>query len=186
MIQKQWKKKIANDITEDHQIADEQKIGLGDIFPKIRLYMALTEINGQNIEDMPYKEILKIFKRAVPPHVCIFQRYDYRRHELTKEWFAQETIRKLGKWVEDPRMARWQFVDVCRKGSIPAVQRLLDQGFDIQSDDAVKNTGLHYAAANNDEEMINFLIKNKIKIEERNKHMETPLILAVISGKHKL
>lgn len=179
---KAMEKKIANDITEDHQIADEQKIGLGDIFPKIRLFMAITEINGQNIEDMPYKEILKIFKRAVPPHVCIFQRYDYRRHELTKEWFSQEKIRALGKWVEDPRMARWQFVDVCRKGSISAVQRLLDQGFDVQSDDPVKNTGLHYAAANNDLEMINFLIKNKIKIEERNKHMETPMILAVISG----
>ena len=67
---------------------------------------------------MDYKEILKIFKRCVPPHVCIFRRYDYRRHELTKEWFSMETMRKLGKWVEDPRMAKWHFVDVCRNGDV--------------------------------------------------------------------
>ena len=52
---------------------------------------------------------------------------------------------------------------------------LWDNGADFTSKDAQKNTVVHYAAANNKVEILNFILEKGIDYKQKNNNGKTPL-----------
>jgi hypothetical protein len=88
-------RKMAARIGRDHVTADAKKIHLSDLFPNIRLGFILSNINGDDVENLPFAEVLSVIKTHRPPHRAEFRRYDYKVDPMTGAWVDLERIREL-------------------------------------------------------------------------------------------
>lgn len=91
-------------ISDDHVVADEKGIFIGEMFPTIQAGYILTEINFVPTEDQAFDGILALIRNTKPPHRAFFKRYDMRKDPLTGEWATLEQLRDDGVCVEDPRL----------------------------------------------------------------------------------
>ena len=85
--------------------------------------------------------------------------------------------------MEDPRLARSFFTQVCRKGDNEEIALHLRRGAEINSYEAATGqTGLHAAACHAHLETMALLIKEGAELDARDRNMETPLLLATRTG----
>src|SRR5690606_20138463 len=83
---KKIEKQLADNISDDHIIADEQQTDLHGLFPAVQLGMIVTKIGSEAVEDWPFEAIMRQLQREDSPHVLQFRRYDYRMDVLTGVW----------------------------------------------------------------------------------------------------
>lgn len=125
---KELEKLAADRISNDHVVADEQRVGVAELFPTVQLGYIICSVNGNECEDMPYEEIMGIINENFPPHTLELRRYDYRQNISTGEWESLQEMRDQKKYVEDPRLVRSFFVDTCRKGLCAEIGMRLRRG----------------------------------------------------------
>jgi ankyrin repeat protein len=69
-----------------------------------------------------------------------------------------------------------------RTGHIPALESMLNTGFDINSQAGDGNTGLHCAAHANQVETVDYLLRKGARLDVKNKRFETALFEAAVGG----
>ena len=76
-----------------------------------------------------------------------------------------------------------QLHDDAKKGNVGEVERLIEEGADVNAKDEGGNTPLHWAAFYGNAPMAELLIKNGAKVNAQNKLRATPLHVAAFEGK---
>lgn len=173
---------LADLVTEDHVYADDEHIPVADVFIGVTYAMRVMDINGMRVAGKQFDDILDVLQRARTPHLVTFERYDYRFNLVTGDWEPLETLRAQGKYVEDPRVAFEVYLDMCRKGDLVGVELSLKQGIDVDTRDATRSTGLHYAAANGQVHIIDALVEAGATIEIKDANRLTPMLTACRKG----
>ncbi|EGB04043.1 hypothetical protein AURANDRAFT_8035, partial [Aureococcus anophagefferens] len=74
------------------------------------------------------------------------------------------------------------FIKACRGGLTSIVVRYIDEGQEVDAQDATQCTGLHYAAANGHVDVVRVLIGANASLEARDANKESPLIAACHRG----
>jgi hypothetical protein len=180
---KETEKEGAARISSDHVVADEQRVGIAELFPTIQNGFIVTAVNGNECEDLPFADIQTLIFENFPPHTLQMRRYDYRRDMAKGNWYSLQELRDQNKYVEDPRLVRSFFTDMCRKGNNAEIGLALRRGADINSyDSTTGQTGLHAAACGCKIETMEILINEGAEIDVRDRNMETPLLLATRTG----
>ena len=175
-------RKIAAKIGFDHVEADKRKIHLSDLFANIRVGNILSSLNGVDVENLPYTEVINFFRILRPPHKAEFRRYDFKTDPVTREWVNLEQTRQLGVILEDPRIPRMNFVTAAAGGVFDVVVKCLTDGEDVNASDHAGCSALHLACAHQHREIAQFLVKSGADINSRDKNMMTPLLSAVRKG----
>jgi len=88
-------RQIASNITDDHIIADEQGVFVGEIFPNLVEGYILCDFNGQNVEDWPFVKVSHLIRTSKSPHIVVFKRYDFKQIQLTGEWLSLHELREM-------------------------------------------------------------------------------------------
>ena len=70
---KEMEKLAADRISNDHVVADEQRIGVAELFPTVQLGYIITSVNGNGCEDMTFEEIMNLIYEV---SVCTVQTED--------------------------------------------------------------------------------------------------------------
>jgi ankyrin repeat protein len=180
---KDVEKAAAAKISADHVIADEQRVGVAELFPTVQVGYIVTNVNGFECENKPFEEIHNLVFENLPPHTLQFRRYDYRRDMAKGNWWSLEELRQQNKFVEDPRLVRSFFTNTCRVGNNDEIEMRLKRGADINSYDAATHqTGLHFAASNAHIDTMRLLLKYGADLEARDNNQETPFLLAARTG----
>ena len=183
---KEKEKEMSDQISEDHVEADQRGVGIAELYPTINLGYIITRVNGRHTEDMAFADILTVIEEAKPPHKLELRRYDYRQNELSGRWESLQELRLDGRFVEDPRVKRAQFVEAGRRGDVAELSLMLLRGEDINSMDRTHCTAFHQAAANGHFEAMELLVEKGADIELRDHNMETPLLHAARRGDIKV
>jgi len=178
----EMERETADRISEDHVLADQQSCSVSELFPAVRSGMIITEINGMKTEGLPWVEVHQLLQDALQPHVLEFRRYDYRENTVTGRWEPLQMLRERAQHVEDPRIGRELFIKACRGGLTSIVVRYIDEGQEVDAQDATQCTGLHYAAANGHVDVVRVLIGANASLEARDANKESPLIAACHRG----
>jgi RNAse (barnase) inhibitor barstar len=97
-------KELSELITDDHIIADERKISLAEYFPNVHMGYVLHSLNGFNLSQMTFEEVIAYVNKVRPPHKVDFRRYDYRFDPIENVWHTLPEVRELGTHVEDPML----------------------------------------------------------------------------------
>lgn len=99
---------------------------------------------------------------------------------------SAETIQKL----EDEKFAKDQLIELlccsCRLGDKPKALALIESGISVNSKDSQGISPLHWAAAFNCPDTVQYLLTAKANIHQRNNAGYTPLHNACLSGNLKL
>ncbi len=175
-------RRAAENISDDHIYADEQRIPFSDMFPNIRVGYILASINDLDVENMPYSDVIMAIRDAKPPHLAAFRRYDNRYDPFNVRWWTLPELREKKIFVDDPLLPQWEFVNAVNSGDTETVKKYIIQGEDPNALDPVGSTGMHYAATNNDFAMMNVLRDAGAKVDIRDKYMVTPYLSAVRKG----
>lgn len=183
---KEKEKDMADQISEDHVEADSRGVGIAELYPTINIGYIVTRVSGRAVEDMLFSDILTVIEEAKPPHKLELRRYDYRQNELSGKWESLQELRLDGRFVEDPRVKRQQFVEAGRRGDVAELSLMLLRGEDINSMDQTHCTAFHQAAANGHFEAMELLIEKGADIELRDHNMETPILHAARRGDTKV
>lgn len=101
--------------------------------------------------------------------------------------FSQETSASIlglesGKAILTSDAADEPLHDASYAGDMNEVQRLLDQGYDINSKDSAGATPLHYAASGGHLEVVDMLLKRGANVHAQGHLDYTPLHLAYFNG----
>ena len=64
--------------------------------------LILKSINGNDVENGPFDDIVYSMKNCRPPHRAIFLRYDFRYDPFNGTWQSLQELRDIGVCVEDP------------------------------------------------------------------------------------
>ena len=130
-----------------------------------------------------YETIMTLVKENFPPHTLEFRRYDFRRDMAHGNWWSLQELRDQNKYVEDPRLTRGFFTEICRRGKLDEIDLRLKRGADVNAYEAATGqTGLHLAASNSHLECMQLLLNRGANIETRDRNLDTPLLLAAHSG----
>jgi hypothetical protein len=175
-------RRAAENISDDHIYADEQRIPFSEMFPNIRVGYILSSINDLDVEHMPYSDVIMAIRDAKPPHLAAFRRYDNRYDPFNVRWWTLPELREMKIFVDDPLLPQWEFVNAVNSGATETVKKYIIQGEDPNALDPVGSTGMHYAASNNDFAMVNVLRDAGAKVDIRDKYMVTPYLSAVRKG----
>jgi hypothetical protein len=173
----------AKQISDDHIHADENHISFSDLFSNIHVGYILHTINDFALGDLKFNDIMKYLKDTSPPHLVGLKRYDYRYDPFTLSWLALQELRDLDIYVDDPLIARNEFVNLCATGTVQEVKTRILAGDDINSLDINKCTGLHHAAGKGELEIVKLLLEAGVKVDCRNIYMMTPYLTCVRSGR---
>ncbi|GMH71338.1 hypothetical protein TrRE_jg6651 [Triparma retinervis] len=180
---KDVEKATAAKISADHVIADEQRVGVAELFPTVQVGFIVTNVNGFECENKAFEEIHNLLFENFPPHTLQFRRYDYRRDMAKGNWWSLEELRQQNKFVEDPRLIRSFFTDTCRMGRNDEIEMRLASGADINSYEAATHqTGLHLAASNAHIDTMRLLLKRGAELEARDNNQDTAFLLAARTG----
>lgn len=131
----------------------------------------LSRINGELLEHLSFKDAMAKVLRSKSPHFAEFVRYDYRFDPFTNVWHSLEELREMGVCVEDPLLARVNFVNTAALGKVREVQQLLMRGEDPNSSDLSGNTALVMAAANKHPEVVELLVNAGADVNCRDKNV---------------
>mmetsp|Transcript_11672 Transcript_11672/g.40071 ORF Transcript_11672/g.40071 Transcript_11672/m.40071 type:complete len:670 (-) Transcript_11672:71-2080(-) len=175
-------RETAEKISEDHVLADQQSRSISELFPAVCAGMIITEINGIATEGAPWAEVHQLLQDAQQPHSLEFRRYDYRENSVSGKWEPLQVLRERGQYVEDPRVGREMFAQACRAGVLEIVLQYLEEGQEVDAQDATQCTGLHHAAANGHLGIISALLKAGASMEARDANKETPLAASCRRG----
>jgi len=170
-------------ISDDHIHADENHISFSDLFSNIHVGYVLYTINDFVLEDLKFNDIMKHLKDTSPPHLAAFKRYDYRYDPFTLSWLTLQELRDINIYVDDPLIARNEFVNLCTTGTVQEVKSRLLAGDDMNSLDINKCNGLHHAAGKGELEIVKLLLEAGIKVDCRDVYMMTPFLMCVRSGR---
>jgi len=88
-------KKTASRISDDHVVADERKIFIGDLFPNIISGYIVGKIDGFNVESLPFQEVMYKLKSAESPCNVSFRRYDYKYDPVHNMWKSLAELRDM-------------------------------------------------------------------------------------------
>lgn len=179
---KKVEKQLAENISDDHIIADEQHTDLATLFPAVQIGMILTKVGSQSVEDWRFEAIMRRLQQEESPHVLEFRRYDYRMDVLTGVWRTLGELRDMGVRLDDPRQSRTHFVQVAGEGDVEAVRWRLMQAEDVDSTDAAGRNALHTAAANGHVEVCRMLLAAGTLKDARDENGCTPVLLAARRG----
>ncbi|GMI18801.1 hypothetical protein TrLO_g11878 [Triparma laevis f. longispina] len=180
---KDEEKASAARISNDHMVADEQRLAVAELFPTIQCGFIVTSVNGNECEDKDFSEIMNLIVENFPPHTLQFRRYDYRQDVAHGNWWSLQELRDQNKYVEDPRLTRGFFTETCRRGSMAEIELRLKRGADVNAYEAATGqSGLHLAASNAHLEVMGLLLKAGADLEARDSNMDTPLLLAARTG----
>mmetsp|Transcript_5905 Transcript_5905/g.9917 ORF Transcript_5905/g.9917 Transcript_5905/m.9917 type:complete len:554 (-) Transcript_5905:190-1851(-) len=174
--------KLAELISDDHIEADRRNMGMPDLFPKVKPGMIITKINRAETEDLEFDEIMRQLDKAKQPHALELRRYDFQQDVLSGEWASLQELRVLGRFVVDPRVGRFHFVESGRRGQTQDLEMALRRGEDVNATDVTSCTAFHHAAANGHLECMELLLHYGANIEHRDNNMETPLLQAARRG----
>jgi len=169
-------------ITDDHILANEKGLSLGEFFPNVRVGFILSAFMGEDVENLDYKSIIAKVKATKPPHKCEFKRYDYRFNPFTKLWQSLAELRAEGRAVEDPMISIAEFVNRAGRGDIEATRAFVLSGEDPNAADYSGNSPLHMASVNGHYDVVDLLIKGGARIDNRDKNMMTPLLATIRKG----
>jgi len=75
-------------------------------------------------------------------------------------------------------------IDVCKRGDVEGLRRLLKANCDVDKQDKYGNTGFIWACSNGHKEIVAMLLKANCNIDKQNKYGDTGLIEACCYG-HK-
>ena len=154
-------------------------VAVAELFPTIQVGFVCTSVNGNECEGEDYDTIMNLIVENFPPHTIQFRRYDYRRDMAHGNWWSLQELRDQNKYVEDPRLTRGFFTEICRKGNIAEIDMRLKRGADVNAYEAATGqTGLHLAASNSHLECMQLLLARGADIETRDRNLDTPLLLA--------
>ncbi len=78
------------------------------------------------------------------------------------------------------------WMDAIQRGDSAVLSKMVEAGFDAKSVDEDGNSGLHFAATADQEEIGNFLLNRGLGVDIQNKYGRTPLMSSVLAGKPKL
>lgn len=131
----------------------------------------MKSINGEDVESLPYEEVMFKVLRAKSPNEADFLRYDYRYDPFDGTWRSLQELRGMGVCVEDPMIERINFVTTAARGKVDEVKELLLQGQDPNSADFSGNTALVMAAANRHEEVVELLMQAGADVNCRDKNV---------------
>lgn len=169
-------------ICEDHIIANDLKKNIGEIFPNVHLGYIITSINGIEVENLPFTEVINKIKMAKSPHHVVFRRYDYRFNPYAGIWMTLEDLRQKGVCIDDPLLITSRLIDLASKGDKVNLYNFLLQGHDPNYEDTTGKTALFMAASNNFIDIAQLLLKAGCKINHRDRNRMTPLMYAVKKG----
>jgi len=180
---KDKEKASAARISADHVIADQERVGVAELFPTVQVGFVVTNVNGFECENKDFDAIHSLILEHFPPHTLQFRRYDYRRDMAQGNWWSLQELRDQNKYVEDPRLVRQYFTNTCRMGNNEEIEMRLKRGADINSYEAATHqTGLHLAASNAHIETMRLLLKRGAELEARDNNQDTALLLAARTG----
>lgn len=175
-------KKAASEICDDHIIADEKHVFIGEIFPEIHEGYILCSINDDDVEELLYDDIMKKLKKRQSSCTAYFRRYDYRLNRLTNEWISLEELRKLNMYTEDPRLPRADFVRMASVGDKVGIEAALRRGEDPNAYDYSGVTALHAAVVNRHEDIVRLLVDVGAVVNTRDKNLMSPLLACARRG----
>lgn len=175
-------RKLAAKIGYDHVVADSKGIFLSDLFPNIRVGQILCTVNGVDVETMKYEDIITIIKETKPPHRTEFRRYDFKIDPMDGSWVGLDRLRELGVLLEDPRIARLDFVAAAAAGNLSVVLKYITDGEDVNSHDHSGCSAFHLAAVHSQREVAEVLLTAGADIDSRDKNKMTPLLSSVRRG----
>ena len=173
---------LAAKITDDHVVADEKGLQIAATFPNIQPNNILHLLNGVEVEDKPYKEIMLALKKLKPPHTVVFRRYDYRFDAFSRKWNSLADLRAMGVCIDDPMMAKAELVRCAAIGDFNGVKEALLRGEDPNSQDYTGATAMIASAANRQSDICELLFRAGGDLESRDSNMLTPLLAAVKKG----
>jgi hypothetical protein len=175
-------RKIAENITDDHIIACEQGKQISEIFPNIQPNNVLYSLNKTYTESLDFEKIKILIKKEPPPHNVIFCRYDYRYDPFLDCWHTLGDLRDMGVCIDDPMLTKAEFVALAATGNFTLVKDSLLRGEDPNCSDYTGATGMHAAASNKHQDVVELLIRAGAQIDSRDKNQLTPLLAAVMKG----
>lgn len=131
----------------------------------------LQSINGVEVSQLPFEEVLKKISRSKSPHIAEFLRYDFRYNAISREWLSLEELRAAGVCLEDPMLQRANFVALAASGDSGAVSALLLEGADPNACDYSGSTAMHLAAAGRHSDVVEMLVKAGAAVNGRDKNV---------------
>ena len=172
----------ANKISQDHMLANDQRISMHELFPNVHVGHILTEINEVDVENANFKEVLEIIRFSKSPHKCIFKRYLFSFNSVTGKWMHVKDKRAMNVYIEDPALRTHEFFMACKMGDRDKVSNELRAGADPNIFDATLTSALHVAAVNGHIEIIRLLVSSGARIDARDRNMVTPLLACLKKG----
>jgi hypothetical protein len=92
----------SNLISQDHLLADEKRLTLHEMFPNVHVGHVMTEINGTEVELLPFAEVLDVIRFAASPHRVTFRPHHFSFDLVRGRWVPLQERRALNVYVEDP------------------------------------------------------------------------------------
>ena len=172
----------ASFISDDHVLADTQRKTLQQLFQNVQVGHIMISINGENVENTPYNDVVTKLRTAKPPHKAEFKRYDYRYNPFENAWNSLQELRDEGVCVEDPMIQVTDFIRHAAAGDIAAIKTTLLQGEDPNCKDYTGASPLLMACVNNHERAVELLIKAGAEVNTRDKNMMTPILFCISRG----
>jgi hypothetical protein len=182
MLLKEEEKRIAFRITDDHTVADERGLFIGDYFANVHVGDVLCNFNGHDVENMDFFDIMKLIVGSKGGQKAEFRRYDYRYDRMTGLWRSLEEMRLLNVFLDDPRLSFLEFVACAGKGDKQKVLQELEKGIDSNCYDHARCTALHVAATNGHTEIVDLMIEYGGFVDSRDRNMMTPLLSVIRRG----
>ena len=167
----------ANKISQDHMLANEQRISLHEMFPNVHMGHILTEINEVDVENLSFKEILDTIRFSKSPHKCLFKRYHF-----SGKWVHVKEKRAMNVYVEDPALKTHDFFNACKRGDVNKVSNDLRAGADPNIFDTTLTSALHVAAINGHIDVMRLLVSSGARLDSRDRNMVTPLLACLKKG----
>ena len=172
----------ANKVSQDHMLAIQRKISLHELYANIHIGYILIRINDQEVEHLPFQQIMKVIKFSSSPHNAEFQRYDSIYDPAKGRWTHLSEQRAKKMYIADPIIKCREFFAMVRAGDIRAVQRELAEGTDPNTVDDTLTSALHVAAVSNHPEIVKELVDAGARLESRDANMSTALLSSVKRG----
>lgn len=172
----------ANKISQDHMLANDRRISMHEMFPNVHMGHILTEINGVDVENLSFKEILETIRFSKSPHKCIFKRYHFSYDVVAGKWMHVRDKRAMNVYVEDPALKTHDFFMACKRGDVDKVSNDLRAGADPNIFDTTLTSALHVAAVNGHLEIIRLLKSSGARLDPRDRNMVTPLLACLKKG----
>ena len=176
-------KRLSFRITDDHVVADEMGVYIGDYFANVIPGYMLNTFNGRHVADAAFESIMKMILTSKAGQKCEFLRYDYRYDRVLGQWLSLEQLRELNIFLNDPRLDRLEYVKSAAKGLINEVKKEINKGGLVDAFDHARTSALHVAAVNGHNEVVDYLISEGAKVDHRDKNLMTPLLSCIYRGR---